>query len=610
MSLRKYLIIFFLSLSAVAAVIAGFNVAVDPFGVFGDRFLVYWSYDMTQNPRVAKIAFLDKNYKKYDSYIVGSSKTSSYSVKKLNEYTGASFYNMIMYGGDLYDAQKTAEYVIDHYNVKNLILNIGIEESVQYDQEDDPTKGNLHAKVDGGNEWLFMLKYAFLNPQYAFDKLTAYSRRGYLPTKDEVFIPETGVYNKAVRDVEDVNADRDFYIWREKRNDLMNADKAVASVAAVKKKCDEKGIDLKVIASPLFDTEIQDYNYEQLCSYWQKLAQVTDIYDFTGYSGISMDARYFYDDAHFRNCVGDMALAYIYGDDSVYIPESFGHITTAENAYEFARERFRRPEFAVDTNEYTASVPILMYHDISPEGDVNGGGMTITPEHFEADLDMLADNGYSTVSFDDLEKYVYKGIPLPEKPVLITFDDGYRSNYLYAYPALAARGMRATVFAVGVTTGKDTYKDTGKSITPHFTYAEAREMCESGVIDIESHTYDLHRVEALDGADYRNGASKLDSETDTEFAQLFRADISRSRTEIERNTGSRVIALSYPQGVHSVLTDACVKQSGFISTVTVNEAPNTVVMGIPQTLYNLNRIGVYPDTTSENLLERIIKNGG
>ena len=134
MKLKNWLLIFFISLAAFSLCFAAFNIAVDPFGVFGDRLLDYWTYDMTQNPRIAKIAYLDRNYEKYDSYIIGSSKTSSYSVDKLNEYTGASFYNMIMYGGDLYDAQKTAEYVIENYNVKNLILNIGIEESVQYDQ--------------------------------------------------------------------------------------------------------------------------------------------------------------------------------------------------------------------------------------------------------------------------------------------------------------------------------------------------------------------------------------------------------------------------------------------------------------------------------------------
>ena len=610
MQLKKWLTIFFCSLALFSLIIAGFNIAVDPFGVFGDRIMNYWAYDMTQNPRIAKIAYLDENYENYDSYIIGSSKTSSYSVDRLNEYTDASFYNMIMYGGDLYDAQKTAEYVIDNYNVKNIILNIGIEESVQYNMEDDPVKGNLHAKVDGTNIALFYLKYAFLNPQYSFDKLRAYCKRDYLPTKDEVFIPQTGVYNKAVRDVEPVGeiktndgTDPAFFIYREERNDLMNIDNAVAAVKAVKERCEEKGISFNLIASPLYDTEIEDYNYGQLCEYWQKLAEVTDFYDFSGYSDISMDSRYFYDDAHFRNSVGDMALAYIFSDESVYIPDNFGHITTAANAYEFAKIRFRKPEISKAAEEYTKSVPILMYHDLSEEESDNA--MTVTPKLFEADLIALRDNGYTAITFGDVENYVRQGLELPEKPVVITFDDGYLSNYLYAYPLLKKYDMKAVIFAVGVTTGRDTYKDTGKRINPHFDYDEAREMYESGIIDIQSHTYDLHRVETLDGADYRNGASKLKGETDAEFATLFKSDILKSKTELEQNIGNSVTALSYPQGVHSTLTDACVREAGFAATVTVSEAPNVIIKGIPQTLYNLNRIGVYPDTSPEQLIERI-----
>lgn len=607
MSLKKWLIIFFVSLAAFSAVITGFNIAVDPFGVFGDKFLNYWEYNMTQNPRVAKIAYLDKNYEKYDSYIIGSSKTSSYSVERLNKYTGASFYNMIMYGGDLYDAQKTAEYVIDNYNVKNIILNIGIEESVQYNQEDDPIKGNLHAKTDGKNTLLFFIKYAFLNPEYAFDKLKAYKNRDYLPTADEVFVPETGVYNKMVRDVESVggileNDGSAFFIERGQRNDLMNIDNSVAAVKAVKDKCEENGIDFKLIASPLYDTEIEDYNYDKLCEYWRKLGEVTDFYDFTGYSDISMDSRYFYDDAHFRNSVGDMALAYIYGDESIYIPNNFGHITTAENAYEFALSRFMRPAYAEDPAEYTANVPILMYHDVSPNAD---GDMSITQQQLAGELAALRDSGYTAVTFADLENYVNKGAALPDKPVMITFDDGYKSNYLYAFPLLREYGMKAAIFAVGVTFGCDTYKDTGIAITPHFNYAEARQMHDSGIVDIQSHTYDLHRVKELDGAEYRNGASKRDGESDAEFARLFTADILKSKSMIEENTGSTVTALSYPQGVHSTLSDVCVKQAGFTATVTVNEAPNVIVKGLPQTLYNMNRIGVYPGSTPEQLMERI-----
>lgn len=601
--------IFAASAAVSAALLAGFNVAVDPFGVFGDKIFDWYAYDMTQNPRIAKIAYLDEHHGEYDSYIIGSSKTSSYSVEKLNEYTGARFYNMIMYGGDMYDAQKTAEYVINNYEVKNIILNIGIEEMYSYDYEDDDTKGNLHAKVEGESELLFYLKYAFLNPQYSLDKLEAYFERDCLPTADDVFIPETGVYNKTVRDAESITGEAEFfennpefYLYREDGRRGEAIDKAVESVRAVKELCESRGIDFKLIASPLYDTEIEDYDYNDLCTYWQKLAEVTDIYDFTGYSPVSMDARYFYDDAHFRNSVGDMALAWIYGDTGVYIPDGFGHSTTRDNAYEYAKTVFARPAERTDVNTYSKKIPVLMYHDIGDEEPDNG--MVITPELFEEQLAALRNAGYESVSFAELEEYVNGTGTLPERCVVITFDDGYRSNYEYAYPILRKYGFKATVFAVGVTSGAETYKDTGAAIRPHFDWAQAKEMYDSGYVDIQSHTFDMHRVEGLD-AEYRDGASKLDGESDAEFAEIFKADLEKSRSDIESAVGNDVFALSFPKGIHSVLTDVCAREAGFDVTVTTEEGVNDVVRGLPQSLRGLKRIGMYPNITGEKLLELI-----
>lgn len=609
MKLKNYIIIFVLAVVATSAVVAGFNIAVDPFGVFGDRIFNRYSYNMTQNPRIAKIKYIEENHDKYDSYIIGSSKTSSYSVERLNEYYGgASFYNMIMYGGDLYDAEKTAEYLINNYEVKNIILNIGIEEMYKFNYEDDATKGNLHAKVTGENLQLFYLKYAFLNPQYSIDKLM--SVRDYLPTADEVFVPETGVYDKSLRDAESISdidsffgKNPGFYVYREDGRTGEYIDEAVESVRRVKELCKSKGIDFKLIASPVYETEIEDYNYDDLCEYWQRLAQVTDIYDFTGYSPVSQEPRYFYDDAHFRNSVGDMVLAWMFGDDSVYVPEGFGHITTADNAYDYAKNIFKKPEQAVNTE--CKNVPVLMYHSLGTEDGDNG--MVISPERFEGHLQILHDNGYETISLSDLRAYVNGNYDIPEKSVVITFDDGYLSNYEYAYPILQKYGDKATVFAVGVTMGADTYKDTGNAIYPHFSYEQAREM--SDVIDVQSHTYDMHRVEEWD-IQYRDGASKLDGESDSDFAEIFKADILKSKNEIMKSTGKAVFALSYPKGIHSTLTDACARECGFDVTMTVEEGINTVVKGLPQSLYNLKRIGMYPNITAEKLMELINNLGG
>ena len=76
---------------------------------------------------------------------------------------------------------------------------------------------------------------------------------------------------------------------------------------------------------------------------------------------------------------------------------------------------------------------------------------------------------------------------MPENPIAITFDDGYLSNYEIAYPILKELNIPATIFIVTSTVGLD--ESSGKVSTPHFTWDQAREMQESGIIDIHSHSH-------------------------------------------------------------------------------------------------------------------------
>ena len=131
--------------------------------------------------------------------------------------------------------------------------------------------------------------------------------------------------------------------------------------------------------------------------------------------------------------------------------------------------------------------------------------------------------------------------PLPEKPIVLTFDDGYLSNYADAFPVLGEYNMKATIFAIGVSIGKDTYKDTDHAMTPHFGAAEMQEMVDSGLISIQSHTYDMHQWPPFeDGNDrVRETLAQLPGESDADYEAAVRADIQQSQQAIEPITGER-----------------------------------------------------------------------
>jgi hypothetical protein len=100
---------------------------------------------------------------------------------------------------------------------------------------------------------------------------------------------------------------------------------------------------------------------------------------------------------------------------------------------------------------WTLKVPILMYHYVSspPEGsDVYRVDLSVTPEQFREQMAYLRDNGYTTVDFYDLSLAITNQRPLPEKPVMLSFDDGYRDNYEAAFPILKEYGHKGVFFVV------------------------------------------------------------------------------------------------------------------------------------------------------------------
>lgn len=604
MPLKQWLCVFLVTSLLCTGLLAGFNALVDPFGLFGDKLFGWWAYGMTQNPRTAKIGWVDKYHDNYDSYIVGCSKTSSFPTELLNLYFGgARFYNMTMYGGDLYDAEMTVKYLLGHYGAKNIVVNMGLEELARFNYEYDGIKGNLHAKVDGSSLPLFYARYLFANPGYAVQKLTGYWTSGYLVDANKVFTAETGAYDKCVRDTEPIGSLEDYLdkypVFNERNSPysaLPDVDACVAAIASMKEACETAGATLTLIVSPLSATELDLYPSGDLMDFFRKLSSVTDYWDFSGYHSVALEPRYFYDVYHHRNAVGAMALARMFGDDGVYVPEDFG-VHVSKGNIEARLEGYARasPE-PLDCDQ---QVPILLYHDISDAP----GSYSVSAEAFRAQLQALKKAGYETVSFPGLIGFVEHGTPLPKKPLVITFDDGYENNITIAAPILAEYGMCAAINVIGVSVGKDTYKDSAQPIIPHFSFEEADPGVRAGVLDIQSHSFDMHNSPELDRERYRRGVLRIAGEDEMEYIAAFRADLEASRSAIERALGTTVTTYAYPFGLHTYFTEVLLSEMGIKVSLTVEEGMNTLVKGLPQSLLCLKRCSVGEDLSPEELVQ-------
>ena len=249
----------------------------------------------------------------------------------------------------------------------------------------------------------------------------------------------------------------------------------------------------------------------------------------------------------------------------------------------------------------TVRIPILMYHNIDETGD---GDVTIAASLFEEQMKAIAENGYTALTFSDLKAYVDGNAGLPDKPVVITFDDGYLSVYNYAYPILNKYGLNGTVFVINTMVGATTYKDTGLWTYPCFTYEQAREMFESGVMDIQSHTYDMHQWAPNEIGDIiREDVLKQENESDEEYFFALQNDFSLSRQLIEENVGNHVFALSYPHGVYSNTSEEVSNSQGFSVTVTTAHGSNLLKQNDPSCLRILNRYAVTDSITPDNLVK-------
>lgn len=177
---------------------------------------------------------------------------------------------------------------------------------------------------------------------------------------------------------------------------------------------------------------------------------------------------------------------------------------------------------------------VLEYHDFTENAEKTTD-YTMTTAALRRDLDWLRDNGYTTILPRELAAGCCDdGSALPEKAVLLTFDDGYMSNYTLAFPILREYGAKATISLI-------TSRIDGEK--PGFLSWDAcREMAESGLVEFASHTNDLHINDDALGIDRKDGETREEYE-----ARVF-PDLSESIARIERETGQRVTAFTYPLG--------------------------------------------------------------
>lgn len=180
----------------------------------------------------------------------------------------------------------------------------------------------------------------------------------------------------------------------------------------------------------------------------------------------------------------------------------------------------------------TKTIPVLMYHSINYE---KNNILRVPKDKFAAEMKWLYDNGYTTLSLDEVCDAVSNKKEVPEKSVVLTFDDGYKDNYESAFPVLKQYNFKATVFMIT--------DEIGDSKNGYLTAEQIKEM-DAGGMRIESHTVDHPDLNTLS------------------YKQQYK-ELTKSKAELETLLGRPVNFVAYPSGEYDSNTIKAAKKAGY-----------------------------------------------
>lgn len=216
-------------------------------------------------------------------------------------------------------------------------------------------------------------------------------------------------------------------------------------------------------------------------------------------------------------------------------------------------------------------IPIIAYHRVN---DIEKDALAVNTKAFQAQMSYLKNKGYQTIHLDDLVTYRKNRFRLPEKPIVITFDDGFRDNYVNAYPIIKEYGFQATVFLIvdlvesDMTFKHNKIKSADSDFDKMLTWDQVKEMFQGGM-EFGSHT-----------CSHANLLNISQQQTELEILGSY--------SKFEQKTGYPPLFFCYPYGAFDPGIKALVEKAGFRGAVVT---PNRYIE--KEDLFTLFRVGIY-----------------
>lgn len=203
---------------------------------------------------------------------------------------------------------------------------------------------------------------------------------------------------------------------------------------------------------------------------------------------------------------------------------------------------------AISLADNTINVPILCYHNFNPTVP---GSMNLTPQRLEAQFKWLKDNGFTVVPLQEVVSYLQgKRSSLPEKAVVITADDGWKSVYHYMLPLARKYNYPITLFI---------YPETISSGKNAMTWQDLKSLQQTGLFDIQSHTYG-----------HPNFKQEKRARSSSGYEKFVMRELVDSKKILEKELGTNVTLLAWPFGIYDKDLEQAAAKAGYDMAFTID----------------------------------------
>lgn len=301
-----------INMSLVAIV----NYVVDPFGIFQSNIL---KNKMQMNERFVKIDYIEKNHKKYNAYLFGSSRIGVIEPQYFEQYIPKSkFYNFTVSSANLYDYWMHLKYFTEQkYEIRTLVLQLDVDNMNNYGQDSSDYLSLLHPHVKDESLIPFYLRHMF-----GFFPLNIRTKIEVNLEKElrKIYDLEAGTWKLVKHEKEE----KSFHFKNRRIIEYTQEKKSKEVLKQIVDLCKREDIKLYLFTTPHNQNMMDTFVLKDYKAYLRDISDITDFYDFSGYNSVTRDNKNYYEMSHYRPLVGKMIAAKIFNDQKIHVADDFG----------------------------------------------------------------------------------------------------------------------------------------------------------------------------------------------------------------------------------------------------------------------------------------------